>query len=107
MLAKSRISAFKHFRQHFRKADRAALVKIDRTFIEDVSTNEDTAAIVTALISMSRQLKIRSLAEGVETREQLEFLKSSGCDQIRGHFVSKSLPADQFENLLKRELERP
>jgi diguanylate cyclase (GGDEF)-like protein len=88
----SSLSYLKRFRVH--------TLKIDQSFIRDVTTDEDNAAIVTALIVMSKQLKIKSLAEGVETQEQLDFLKESGCDEIQGYIFSRPLPADEFETLI-------
>ncbi|MNI02895.1 Phytochrome-like protein cph2 [compost metagenome] len=88
----SSLSYLKRFRVH--------TLKIDQSFIRDVTTDEDNAAIVTALIVMSQQLKIKSLAEGVETQEQLEFLRSRGCNEIQGFIFSRPLPADQFEAML-------
>ncbi len=89
----SSLSYLKRFRVH--------TLKIDQSFIREVTTDEDNAAIVTALIAMSQQLKIKSLAEGVESPEQLEFLKSRGCNEIQGYIFSPPLPADQFELLIK------
>lgn len=88
----SSLSYLKRFRIH--------TLKIDQSFIRDVTHDEDTAAIVTALIAMSQQLKIKSLAEGVETKEQLAFLKSKGCNEIQGYIFSRPLPAAEFEYLL-------
>lgn len=76
-------------------------LKIDQSFIKDVTIDEDNAAIVTALIAMCRQLKIKSLAEGVETQEQLVFLKSKGCDEIQGFLYSKPIPQDELEITLQ------
>ncbi|WP_199624524.1 EAL domain-containing protein [Paenibacillus alkalitolerans] len=92
----SSLSYLKRFRVH--------TLKIDRSFIRDVTTDEDNAAIVTALIAMSQQMKMRSLAEGVETREQLQFLREKGCNEIQGYVYSKPLPADQFERLLREPI---
>lgn len=89
----SSLSYLKRFRVH--------TLKIDQSFIRDVTSDEDNAAIVTALIAMSHQLKIKSLAEGVETNEQLEFLLSQGCDEIQGYLFSKPTSADEFEWMLK------
>lgn len=83
------------------KRFRVNTLKIDQSFIRDLTTDEDNAAIVTALIAMSQQLKIRTLAEGVETKEQLDFLREKGCDGIQGYIFSPPLPAPEFENLLK------
>ncbi|MBD0381189.1 EAL domain-containing protein [Paenibacillus sedimenti] len=88
----SSLSYLKRFRVH--------TLKIDQSFIRDVTTDEDNAAIVTALIAMSQQLKIKSLAEGVETLEQLQFLRDRGCNEIQGYIFSTPLPADQFETMI-------
>lgn len=76
-------------------------LKIDQSFIKDLANDDDNAAIVTALIAMSQQLKIRSLAEGVETEEQLNFLRQQGCNEIQGYVFSRPLPTSEFESLLK------
>jgi diguanylate cyclase (GGDEF)-like protein len=89
----SSFSYLKRFRVH--------TLKIDQSFISDITTDEENAAIVTALIAMARQLKIKSLAEGVETKEQLDFLIRQGCDEIQGYVFSRPVPADEFEKLLK------
>jgi diguanylate cyclase (GGDEF)-like protein len=89
----SSLSYLKKFRVH--------TLKIDQTFIRDITVDEDSAAIVTALIAMSRKLKIKSLAEGVETPEQLRFLKEQGCDEIQGYIFSTPLAPDQFEELVR------
>jgi EAL domain-containing protein (putative c-di-GMP-specific phosphodiesterase class I) len=88
----SSLSYLKRFRVH--------TLKIDQSFIRDVTSDEDNAAIVTALIAMSHRLKIKSLAEGVETKEQLDFLLSQGCDEIQGYVFSKPMPSEQFEEML-------
>lgn len=90
----SSLSYLKRFRVH--------TLKIDRSFIRDVTADEDNAAIVTALIAMSRQMKMLSLAEGVETEEQLQFLREKGCDEVQGFFFSKPIPPHEFETLLKQ-----
>lgn len=89
----SSLSYLKRFRVH--------TLKIDQSFIRDVTSDEDNAAIVTALIAMSHRLKIKSLAEGVETQEQLDFLVSQGCDEIQGYVFSKPMPANEFELMIK------
>jgi diguanylate cyclase (GGDEF)-like protein len=89
----SSLSYLKKFRVH--------TLKIDQSFIRDITVDEDSAAIVTALIAMSRKLKIKSLAEGVETPEQLQFLKEHGCDEIQGYIYSEPLSAEDFETLIK------
>jgi diguanylate cyclase (GGDEF)-like protein len=69
-------------------------IKIDRSFIRDVTTNKDTAAIVEAIVAMALRLDLRIVAEGVETGEQLAFLKDQGCHEIQGFFITPPLPAD-------------
>ncbi|WP_284641000.1 putative bifunctional diguanylate cyclase/phosphodiesterase [Paenibacillus silviterrae] len=91
----SSLSYLKRFRVH--------TLKIDQSFIRDVTSDEDNAAIVTALIAMSHRLKIKSLAEGVETQEQLKFLQDQGCDEIQGYVFSKPMPAQEFELMIREK----
>ncbi|MCZ8512010.1 EAL domain-containing protein [Paenibacillus filicis] len=84
------------------KRFRVNTLKIDQSFIRDLTCDEDNAAIVTALIAMSHRLKIKSLAEGVETKEQLDFLMSQGCDKIQGFVFSKPIPAADFELMIQK-----
>jgi len=77
-------------------------VKIDQSFVRDISTDEDDRAIVTAIISMARSLGIRTIAEGVETSEQLAYLQSQGCDEVQGYYFSKPVPPDDFFKLLSK-----
>jgi diguanylate cyclase (GGDEF)-like protein/PAS domain S-box-containing protein len=70
-------------------------LKIDIAFVRDITTNPNDAAIAQAIISMAHSLKLRVIAEGVETRAQLEYLRRSRCDEIQGYFFSRPLtPAD-------------
>jgi diguanylate cyclase (GGDEF)-like protein/PAS domain S-box-containing protein len=71
-------------------------LKIDIAFIRDVTTNPDDAAITVAIINMAHSLRLKVVAEGVETREQLEFLRVHGCDEVQGYLLSKPLPAEQL-----------
>jgi diguanylate cyclase (GGDEF)-like protein/PAS domain S-box-containing protein len=71
-------------------------LKIDIAFIRDVTTNSDDAAIATAIINMAHSLRLKVVAEGVETREQLDFLRVYGCDEVQGYFLSKPLPVDEL-----------
>ena len=70
-------------------------IKIDRSFVANLSTHQDDAAIVKAIISMAHSLRILTLAEGVETAEQLAFLKNHQCDAMQGFYFSKPLPAEE------------
>jgi diguanylate cyclase (GGDEF)-like protein len=72
-------------------------IKIDRSFVCDVSTREDCAAIISAVTSLSRALGIRTTAEGVETREQFELLRAAGCTLAQGFMLSKPRPAAELD----------
>jgi diguanylate cyclase (GGDEF)-like protein/PAS domain S-box-containing protein len=71
-------------------------VKIDRSFIRDLPGDSDDAAITQAIIAMAHGLKLRVVAEGVETGEQLSFLRAHGCDEMQGYYFSKPLPEHEF-----------
>jgi diguanylate cyclase (GGDEF)-like protein/PAS domain S-box-containing protein len=72
------------------------VLKIDRSFVRDVPTNGDDAAIVVAIIALARSMDIRVVAEGVETQSQAEFLNRSGCDFAQGYYFSPPVPAAQI-----------
>ncbi len=76
-------------------------LKIDRGFINDVMSRTEDASIVRAIVSLAHSLNLKVVAEGVESTEQLEFLKSLGCDQYQGFHFSPALPAAQFEALAR------
>jgi EAL domain-containing protein (putative c-di-GMP-specific phosphodiesterase class I) len=78
-------------------------IKIDRAFIRDVTTDPDDAAIVLAIINMAHSLKLNVIAEGVETEEQLSYLRRHGCNQIQGYYFSKPVPAAMLEQIIERE----
>jgi diguanylate cyclase (GGDEF)-like protein len=78
-------------------------VKIDRAFVTDITTNPDDAAIASAIIAMSHNLRMLVIAEGVETAEQLEQLRAKGCDQIQGYYFSPPVPAAAFEAMLRAD----
>lgn len=71
-------------------------LKIDRAFIINLATNTDDFTIVSAIISLAHSLKLKVIAEGVETEEQSKFLKQLNCDQIQGYIFSRPLPAKEF-----------
>lgn len=84
------------------------VLKIDKSFVDDVPLDSDSNEIVSAIISMAKILKLKTLAEGVETAAQLEFLQASGCDYFQGYYFSKPVPAEQFaELLLKQQAAKP
>jgi len=71
-------------------------VKVDRTFIRDTPANTDDVAIAKTIVAMAQALNLSTVAEGVENAEQLELMKTMGCDQIQGYFFSRPLTADDF-----------
>jgi diguanylate cyclase (GGDEF)-like protein/PAS domain S-box-containing protein len=81
-------------------------VKIDRSFVRDLGTDPNDAAIVTTVIAMARNLNLRVIAEGVETLEQLEFLRHRGCDEFQGYYTSRPVDSRAFDRLLKPKAPR-
>lgn len=71
-------------------------LKIDITFIRDITANADSATITVAIINMAHNLRLKVVAEGVETLEQLDFLRLHGCDEIQGNYFSEPLSEEQF-----------
>jgi diguanylate cyclase (GGDEF)-like protein/PAS domain S-box-containing protein len=75
-------------------------LKVDRSFIRDIPGNEDDVAITSAIISMAHSLNLKVVAEGVETVEQLEFLRTNACDEMQGYFFSPPVPAMEMTKIL-------
>lgn len=88
----SSLSYLKHFPVN--------ILKIDRCFIQDITTDRHDATISLAIIDLAHSLSLQVIAEGVETAEQIQFLKEHDCDQIQGYFFSPPLPASEFEKIL-------
>ena len=76
-------------------------IKIDRSFIKDIPQDPDDVAITQAIIAMAHSLRLKVIAEGVETREQLDFLTELGCHEFQGHYFRKPQPAEDFSKLLR------
>ena len=72
-------------------------IKIDQSFVRSVRNRRDAEAIVRAVVGLGHNLDMRICAEGVETKEQLAFLKGEGCDEVQGYFVGEPVPVEQFE----------
>ena len=78
-------------------------IKIDRSFIHDVTDNPDDAAITSAIIVMAQSLSLNVIAEGVENRKQLDFLTSRNCHYLQGNFFSRPLPAEELSQFLETQ----
>jgi EAL domain-containing protein (putative c-di-GMP-specific phosphodiesterase class I) len=80
-------------------------LKIDKSFIDDITTDLDDKAIVNAIIKMAHGLGLNVIAEGVETNEQLVYLREQGCDEVQGYYYSKALNAVDFERFVQTHIE--
>lgn len=78
-----------------------ATLKIDRLFVQDITTSSDGAVITLAIIAMAHSLGLKVIAEGVETEEQLAFLRAHRCDEMQGYLFSRPIPAEAFTQLLR------
>lgn len=83
------------------------IIKIDKSFIEDIPENTDTATIVTAILSMAHSLNLTVVGEGVETRQQLDFLRDYECDEVQGFYFSRPLPAKKVTEMLEKSTHLP
>jgi EAL domain-containing protein (putative c-di-GMP-specific phosphodiesterase class I) len=75
-------------------------LKIDRSFVRDITTDPNDAAIVTAVLALAHSLKLKVVAEGVETEGQMSFLKAHNCDYVQGYFHSHPLSEENFPKAL-------
>ena len=76
-------------------------LKIDQSFVRDIKDNEDDRSIISAIIDMANNMGMRTIAEGVETSEQLAFLRLHGCNEVQGYYFSRPIPAEEFTQYLK------
>lgn len=95
-------SSFSHIKRFY--FDR---LKIDKSFVRDITTNPDDAAIAQTIITMARGLRLRVIAEGVESEGQLQHLRQQGCDEVQGYHISPPLPAGDAARLLGEQAVRP
>ncbi|HSV29660.1 MAG TPA: EAL domain-containing protein [Candidatus Omnitrophota bacterium] len=79
-------------------------LKIDRSFVHDITEDGDGAEIVSTIINLAHNLKLRAVAEGVETVEQADFLRSKGCDEIQGFLISRPVSSEDLVSLFDRDL---
>jgi len=91
-----------HSSLSYLKKFRVYKLKIDQSFVRDITDDPEDKAIVSAIISMSASLGLRTIAEGVETQGQLDFLRERGCKEVQGFFFSPALPADEFRAFVLR-----
>ncbi|MDY6820999.1 MAG: EAL domain-containing protein [Deferribacterota bacterium] len=81
------------------------IIKIDKSFVSSIENEKsESASIVKTIIELSKNLGIKVVAEGVETKEQLELLKKWGCDEYQGYYFSKPIPAEEYEQLFKKHM---
>jgi EAL domain-containing protein (putative c-di-GMP-specific phosphodiesterase class I) len=88
------------------KKFKAYKLKIDQSFVRDIHTDPEDRAIVSAIIQMAKSLGLATIAEGVETTGQLDFLREQGCDEVQGYFYSKPLSAEAFTTFVLADREK-
>jgi EAL domain-containing protein (putative c-di-GMP-specific phosphodiesterase class I) len=77
-------------------------VKIDRSFVRDLSTDQSDAVIAAAIINMAHTLGLNVVAEGVESQYQLDFVRDRGCDEYQGYLLARPMPADEIIALIQQ-----
>jgi EAL domain-containing protein (putative c-di-GMP-specific phosphodiesterase class I) len=82
-------------------------LKIDRAFVVGIPAEPNDCAIAQAIVTMGQQLRQEIVAEGVETRDQMTFLRQLGCDQLQGYLFSKPLPVADYERLVQEDVRLP
>ena len=88
---------------YYLKALPIDVLKIDQSFIRDITTDPAGATITTAIINLAHNIGLKVIAEGVETEEQLAYLHEKACDEAQGYYFGRPLPANEFATLLQRE----
>ena len=78
------------------------ILKIDRTFVQDVDTNDDDKSIVSSIIALGNSLKLSIIAEGVEKIEHMPLLNALHCNEAQGYYISKPLPANEFKSFVQQ-----
>ena len=76
-------------------------IKIDKSFVSDIETADDSRAITVATLSLAKSLGMRCTAEGVETSYQADFLRDNGCDELQGFFISRAQPLEKLKHLVE------
>ena len=79
------------------------MIKLDQSFVHDVTRDPNNATIVRTVIAMAHGLELTVIAEGVETEEQLAFLKEQGCDEMQGYLLSNPVPAEALTTILRQQ----
>lgn len=79
---------------------------IDQSFVHDITTDEDDAAIVNAIIVLAKSIRLTVIAEGVETEAQMDFLKLHGCDQYQGYLLAKPVPPNEFFDYMRLRFDK-
>src|SRR6185436_1455531 len=78
-------------------------LKIDRAFIRDTGTSTDDATLTLTIINLAHSMRLKVVAEGVETLAQLDFLRENGCDEMQGYYFAKPMPAEECRQALAED----